>query len=70
MKINDFFKSNENRVSSLADKMLDEIECKIENAPLNQLTSALHTLKEMYSAETEGQEGLLVQIFKDFEDIK
>ena len=71
-KIKDYIKDNKELACILSDRILEEIEKKIQDAPLNQLSSVLGTLLDKFGADekTENSEGQLAKIFEDFEDIR
>ncbi|MBR5155170.1 MAG: hypothetical protein IKW62_01635 [Clostridia bacterium] len=70
--VKDYIRSNKERACKLADKILEEMEKKIQDAPLNQLASVLGTILDKFGADekNENSEGLLVKVFEDFEDVK
>ncbi len=67
-----YISSKKEIVCSIADKIIDEINKKIEDAPLNQLSSVLGTILDKFGADEkdENAEGLLGEVFDDFEDVK
>ena len=67
--VEDYLADNKSKVIEIADKIIKEIESKIKDAPLNQLTSALGTLLDKLG-ENENSEGLLSKVFEDFKDVK
>ncbi len=70
--INEYIKSNKKKIFKLADKILEQMDDKIQDAPLNQLASVLGTILDKFGADekSENSEGLLVKLFEDFEDVK
>ncbi|MBQ2931300.1 MAG: hypothetical protein IJE62_00435 [Clostridia bacterium] len=70
--LKNFIKSKKEIVCEIADKIIEEINKKIEDAPLNQLSSVLGTILDKFGADEkdENEEGLLVKVFEDFDDIK
>lgn len=71
-KIKDYINDKKELACVLSDRILDEIEKKIQDAPLNQLSSVLGTLLDKFGADekAENSEGQLAKIFQDFEDIR
>ncbi len=71
-KIKDYINDNKEFACLLSDRILVEIERKIKDAPLNQLSSVLGTLLDKFGADekSENSEGQLAKIFEDFEDIR
>ena len=71
-KIKDYINDKKNLACFLSDRILDEIQKKIEDAPLNQLSSVLGPLLDKFGADekAENSEGQLAKIFQDFEDIR
>ncbi len=69
--VNEYIKSKKTKAFNLADKILDEMESKIEDAPLNQLASVLGTILDKFSTDErcENQEGLLAKVFEDFKEV-
>lgn len=67
--VEEYMTDNKSQVFGIADKIIQEIENKIEGAPLNQLTSALGTILDKLG-EGENSEGLLAKVFEDFKDVK
>ncbi len=70
--LKNYIKSKKEIVCVIADKIIAEINKKIEDAPLNQLSSVLGTILDKFGADEkdENEEGLLVKVFEDFDDIK
>ena len=70
--LKNFIRSRKEVVCNIADKIIDEINKKIEDAPINQLSSVLGTMLDKFGADEkeEGADGLLVKVFEDFEDVK
>ena len=70
--LRNYIRSKKEIVCSIADRIIDEINKKIEDAPINQLSSVLGTMLDKFAADEkeEGTEGLLVKVFEDFEDVK
>ncbi len=66
--VEEYLSESREQVIKIAEKIVTEIENKIEGAPLNQLTSALGTILDKFGAN-ENQEGLLAKVFEDFEDV-
>lgn len=67
-----YISSKKEIVCHIADKIIDEINKKIEDAPLNQLSSVLGTMLDKFGADekAENADGLLAGIFEDFEDVR
>ena len=63
--------SKKKKVCELADKILDEMDKKIQDAPLNQLASVLGTLLDKFGSDEKDEtaEGILGKVFEDFEDV-
>ncbi len=63
--------SKKKKICELADKILEEMDEKIEDAPLNQLASVLGTLLDKFGSDEkdENSEGILSKVFEDFEDV-
>ncbi len=70
--VNEYITSRKPKAFELADKILKEMDNKVEGAPLNQLASVFATILDRFGAEdkTENSEGLLAKVFEDFEDVK
>ena len=70
--LKNYIRSKKEIVCNIADKIIEEINKKIEDAPINQLSSVLGTMLDKFGADEkeEGTEGLLVKVFEDFEDVK
>ncbi len=70
--VNDYIKTNKKKVFKLADRIMDELDKKIQDAPLNQLASVLGTILDKFGADerNENSEGLLATVFEDFEDVR
>ncbi len=70
--VNEYIKTNKKKIFKLADRIIDEMDSKIQDAPLNQLASVLGTLLDKFGADekAENSEGLLMSVFEDFEDVK
>ncbi len=66
--VDEYLSENKTQVIGIADKIIKEIDNKIEGAPLNQLTSALGTIIDKFG-EGEASEGLLAKVFEDFTDV-
>ncbi len=66
-----YIRSKKEIVCEIADKIIAEINKKIEDAPLNQLSSVLGTILDKFGADekAENSEGLLQGMFDDFEDV-
>ena len=71
-KIKDYINDKKELACVLSDRILAEIQKKIDDAPLNQLSSVLGTLLDKFGADekAENSEGQLAKIFQDFEDIR
>ncbi len=69
--VGDYIKSKKETAFLLADKIINQIEVKIEDAPLNQLASVLGTILDKFGADEkfENTDGLLAKVFEDFEDV-
>ncbi len=67
-----YIKGKKKKICRIADKIIKEIDKKIEDAPINQLSSALGTILDKFGADEkfENEEGLLTKVFEDFEDVK
>lgn len=67
-----YIKSKKEIVCTIADKIIDEINKKIEEAPINQLSSVLGTILDKFGADekAENSEGILTKVFEDFEDVR
>lgn len=67
-----YIKGKKKKICRIADKIIKEIDKKIEDAPINQLSSALGTMLDKFGADEkiENEEGLLTKVFEDFEDVK
>ncbi|MBQ9736957.1 MAG: hypothetical protein IJV86_05720 [Clostridia bacterium] len=67
-----YINSKKEIVCDIADKIIDEIKKKIEDAPLNQLSSVLGTMLDKFGADekAENADGLLAEMFEDFEDVR
>ena len=67
-----YIKGKKKQICRIADKIIKEIDKKIEDAPINQLSSALGTILDKFGADekSENEEGLLIKVFEDFEDVK
>lgn len=67
-----YIKGKKKKICRIADKIIKEIDKKIEDAPINQLSSALGTILDKFGADekAENEEGLLAKVFEDFEDVK
>lgn len=65
-------KKNKKKACRLVNKILKEMDKKIEDAPLNQLSSVLGMLLDKFGSDErpENSEGLLNTVFEDFEDVK
>ena len=70
--LKNYIRSKKEIVCDIADKIIEEIKKKIEDAPINQLSSVLGTMLDKFGADEkeEATEGLLVKVFEDFEDVK
>ena len=70
--VNEYIKLKKKKIFCLADKIIDEMDSKIQDAPLNQLSSVLGTILDKFGADEkfENQEGLLASVFEEFEDVK
>jgi hypothetical protein len=70
--LKNYIKSKREVVCSIADKIIDEINKKIEDAPINQLSSVLGTILDKFGADEkeETAEGILAKVFEDFEDVR
>ena len=67
-----YIRGKKKKICKIADKIIKEIDKKIEDAPINQLSSALGTILDKFGADekNESEEGLIAKVFEDFEDIK
>ena len=67
-----YINSKKEIVCDIADKIIEEIKKKIEDAPLNQLSSVLGTMLDKFGADekAENADGLLAGMFEDFEDVR
>lgn len=67
-----YIKSKKEIVCHIADKIIEEIDKKIEDAPINQLSSVLGTILDKFGADekNEVEEGTLSKVFEDFEDVQ
>lgn len=70
--LKNYIKSKREVVCSIADKIIDQINKKIEDAPINQLSSVLGTILDKFGADEkeENAEGILAKVFEDFEDVR
>jgi hypothetical protein len=70
--LKNYIKDKKKIVCKIADKIIEEIDKKIEEAPINQLSSVLGTILDKFGADEKDEtaEGILSKVFEDFDDVR